>query len=126
MQKFAAGLMTLSLMLGSAASFSAERERIPLNVLYLGRSAQEQRTKAFVDFLSARFRQCTATKRDEFHSDLLKGVDVVLIDWAQDERVTKNYPSPVGSLAEWRTPTVFLGSAGLIMAGPWQVIGGAG
>jgi hypothetical protein len=34
--------------------------------------------------------------------------------------------SPLGKLEGWSRPTVLLGSAGLFMAGQWQLIGGAG
>ena len=105
---------------------SAEPEKLPLNVLYLGRQKEERRSEAFVEFLSSKFVRCTVAKRDDFRVELLSGVDVVLVDWPQQERPSSNYSSPVGPLENWKTPTVLLGSAGLIMAGPWSVIGGAG
>ena len=105
---------------------AAESAKIPLNVLYLGRQKEEKRTEAFVAFLSSKFRQCTAAKRDEFQESMLTGIDVVLVDWSQQERQSSDYESPVGKLENWKTPTVLLGSAGLLIAGPWSVIGGAG
>jgi hypothetical protein len=105
---------------------SADSAKLPLNVLYLGRQKEEKRTDAFVEFLSSRFVRCTAAKRDDFQVEMLSGIDVVLVDWPQQERLSSNYSSPVGPLENWKTPTVLLGSAGLIMAGPWSVIGGAG
>jgi hypothetical protein len=105
---------------------AAEAEKIPLNVLYLGRQDDGKRTDAFVEFLAARFVRCISVKREEFNARMLPGVDVVLLDWSQQERATSNYPSPIGPLENWETPTVLLGSAGQLIAGPWSVIGGAG
>ena len=104
---------------------AAESEKIPLNVLYLARN-NESRADAFVDFLSNRFARCTTAKREAFEPDLLDGVDVVVLDWSQNERTSRDYKSPIGPLERWETPTVFLGSAGHLIAGPWYVIGGAG
>lgn len=101
----------------------AESEKLPLNVLYLARN-NESRADAFVDFLSNRFARCTTAKREAFKPDLLDGVDVMVLDWSQDERTSRDYESPIGPLGE--TPTVLFGSAGHLIAGPWYVIGGAG
>lgn len=105
---------------------AAEPQKIPLSVLYLGRQQDDKRTDAFIEFLTAKFVRCVAAKREEFNARMLSGVDVVLLDWSQQERAASNYPSPIGPLENWTTPTVLLGSAGLIIAGPWSVIGGAG
>jgi hypothetical protein len=105
---------------------SEESKTIPLKVLYLGREKDEQRSNAFAKFLSAKFVGCTAAKRDEFKPQMLEGVDVVLLDWSQQERSSTKYESPFGPIENWKTPTVLLGSAGLILAGPWSIIGGAG
>lgn len=105
---------------------AAESAKIPLNVLYLGRQKEEQRSDAFVTFLSSKFQKCTAAKRNDFQESMLAGIDVVVIDWSQQERLSKDYESPVGKLENWKTPTILLGSAGLLIAGPWSVIGGAG
>ena len=43
-----------------------------------------------------------------------------------DERDSDKYSSPLGNLDAWNTPTVLLGSAGHLIAGPWYVVGGAG
>jgi hypothetical protein len=105
---------------------SAEDEKVPLSVLYLGRQGGDRRSEEFVKFLSDKFARCNAAQRDEFRGQLLSGVDVVLLDWSQQERTASKYKSPLGPLENWDTPTVLLGSAGLIIAGPWNVIGGAG
>ena len=119
------GLVMLS-VLGATQVAWAGDARLPLRVLYLGRDNDDQRTTSFNDFLSDRFEGCVTAKRGDFESRLLDGVDVVIVDWSQQERESGKYKSPIGPLEEWRTPTVFLGSAGLLMAGPWSVIGGAG
>ena len=105
---------------------AAESQKIPLNVLYLARNNDEGRAEIFVDFLSHRFARCTTAKREAFKRDLLDGVDVVVLDWSQDERSSRNSESPIGPLEKWKTPTVFLGSTGLLMAKSWNLIGGAG
>jgi len=50
----------------------------------------------------------------------------VLLDWSQSDSQLAKTPSPLGKIEEWSTPTVLLNSAGLLMAGQWQIIGGAG
>jgi hypothetical protein len=97
-----------------------------LNVLYLARTNEPERTEAFSRFLSQRFRKCVVEKRIDFRSELLNDADVVVIDWSQGERVSNKAESPVGPLEEWDKPTVFLGSAGLLMAKAWNIIGDAG
>ena len=106
------------------SSFGAEK--LPLRVLYLCRQNDDSRTTSFTDFLSERFVSCRTAKRDEFGSEMLDGIDVVLLDWSQSERVSREYESPIGPLEKWNTPTVLLGSAGLLLAKPWNVIGDAG
>ena len=103
-----------------------EQRKIPLRVLYLAREGEDQRTEAFTDFLSKHFTTSTTIKREEFERDLVADVDVVVVDWSYRERYVDKYPSPLGPLEEWDKPLVLLGSAGLLIAGPWQVIGGAG
>ena len=116
------GVLACSTQTGAAT----DPEKTPLNVLYLSRNENADRTKAFVDFLSQRFKLCLVEKRDDFKSELLRDVDVVILDWSQSERRSNDGKSPVGLLEKWETPTVFLGSAGLLMANAWNVIGDAG
>jgi len=110
----------------SGTSLAADIGKLPLKVLYLGREHEDERTTAFVEFLSARFERCTATKREDFRSEMLGDIDVVVLDWSQGERQSRDYPSPIGRLEDFDKPIVLLGSAGLLIAGPWYVIGGAG
>jgi hypothetical protein len=80
----------------------------------------------FAQFLSEKFVSCKTAQRDDFDSELLDGMDVVLLDWSQSERGSREYESPIGPLEKWTKPTVLLGSAGLLVAKPWNVIGAAG
>ena len=124
------GRATVLVLIFAVLTFSESRlqsaEPLPLNVLYLARNEAPDRTSAFEAFLSERFQHCTVEFRDQFSTDLLEGVDVVLFDWSQRERTGTDDDSPLGSLEEWSTPIVLLGSAGLHMAKAWQVIGDAG
>ena len=97
-------------------------ERIPFDVLYLARDGDEVRTSAFEQLFGERFRSCTVKQREDFQVEYLDEIDVVVLDWSQSERSAKPV-SPVGSLAQWSTPTVLLVSAGLLMADAWQIIG---
>ena len=97
----------------------------PLKVLYLA-TDDESREKSFTQFLEANFSKVTVLKRDEFKPSQVGDADVVLLDWSQREDREDGYPSPLGDLETWTTPTVMLNSAGLLIAGPWQVIGGSG
>ena len=120
-------LMAFVVLCGACrAALAGDTEKIPLRVLYLSRGNADQRTDAFTGFFSEKFESCMAVPRDEFERSLLAGVDVVVLDWSQDERRSDKYLSPLGPLETWETPIVFLGSAGLLMASPWLVIGGAG
>lgn len=105
---------------------SAAERPIPLNVLYLGRTKDAERNEAFSEYLSSRFHKCVTEKRVDFQKELLEGIDVVIVDWPQSERISNKSDSPIGPLEEWDKPTVFLGSAGLLMAKAWRVIGDAG
>ena len=100
-------------------------ERIPFDVLYLARDGDEVRNSAFVQLFRARFRSCIVKQREDFKAEYLEGIEVVVLDWSQGERSGQAI-SPVGPLEEWSTPTVLLGSAGLLMAEAWQIIGDAG
>lgn len=98
---------------------------IPLRVLYLARSDQE-RARAFLSLFEEHFQAAASVRREELVPEQADKFDVVVLDWSQDERSGKGYASPLGKLEDWDTPTVLLGSAGMINAGPWNVVGGAG
>ena len=119
-------VLAVSTLVNSDAVLSADDAKIPLSVLYLSQQQDQDRSAAFTKFLSGRFSKCVTAKRDEFDSRLLEGIDVVLLDWSQQERSRSDYTSPLGELENWSTPLVLLGSAGLVQSKPWTVIGGAG
>ncbi len=99
--------------------------KIPLRVLYLARSDPE-RSKSFRELFEQHFQTAAVVRREEFVPSQASEFDVVVLDWSQSERASGQYASPLGDLENWSTPTVLLGSAGLLIAGPWNVIGGAG
>ena len=68
----------------------------------------------------------TVAPRKGFDPAAARDTDVVLLDWSQSEDSVEKANSPFGKLEDWSKPTVLLGSAGLFMAGQWQLIGGAG
>jgi hypothetical protein len=105
---------------------SSEQSRIPLRLLYLSRTKDHVRTVAFTEFLMRSFASCRTEKRDAFQREFTNGIDVVLLDWSQDERLSNEDFSPIGALEDWNHPIVLLGSAGLLISRPWQVIGDAG
>ena len=67
----------------------------------------------------------TATTHEAFTAAALRDVDVVLLDWHQGGGLDRTR-SPLGAFADWRTPLVLLGSAGLNTAVAWDVFGGVG
>jgi hypothetical protein len=103
----------------------AGQPRLPLHVLYVGK-ADSARATDFAGLLKDHFARVTVADRVGFDPTKAAGADVVLLDWSQTETRSQEAESPFGKIEEWRKPTVLLGSAGLLLAGPWQIIGGAG
>jgi len=124
----------LGCLLLSSISLGDQPNKMPLRVLYLARDDDRRRETAFAEFLAANFVQSASEKRSTFKPETATQYDVILVDWSQAEThqpnadfgAPRNYPSPLGEREAWSTPTVFLGSAGQIIAGPWETIGGAG
>jgi hypothetical protein len=113
------------LLLGALApAVAAGDERLPLRVLYVG--SDKARAADYAAFLREHFTRVSTARRDGFDPAAARAADVVLLDWSQSDGDLKTTPSPLGRLEGWSTPTVLLGSAGLLMAGRWQLIGGAG
>jgi hypothetical protein len=91
------------------------------------------RTTSFVEFLESRFAQVRVLEREGLDPSAAAGADVVLLDWDQSSGVMRWFEDrtlvlehPLGPRAEWSTPTVLLGSAGLNTAAAWDVRGGSG
>ena len=118
--------LSLLVCLTSVDRASADStDKIALKVLYLARE-DAKRTASFADYLSQKFEHCRVAQRSDFDATMVEDIDVVLVDWPQGERNAHDGNSPLGPVEEWSTPTVFLGSAGLLMADAWGVIGDAG
>lgn len=127
------------IVLGARTRADEEGDRsakIDLSLLFVGTMkdaptsrGRAARTKDFVDVLTKEFASVNAVDRNGFDPASAKDVDVVLLDWSQSEvDLTKwrDLPSPLGEREAWSHPTVLLGSAGLLMTGPWQLKGGHG
>ena len=118
--------MLFGLVLGALGcpTPAAAEGRLPLHVLYVGND--KARAAAYADFLGQRFTKVRVLQRSGFDPSAARDADVVLLDWSQSETDVKNARSPLGPPDAWSKPTVLLGSAGLMMAGQWQLLGGAG
>jgi hypothetical protein len=102
--------------------------RNPQKLCFVG-DRDAPRTAAFVAFLRERFASVEVMARGGGDVAAMQRADVVLLDWPQgDEARSKRAAgwSPLGPREDWRTPAVLLGSAGLNLAGAWQVRGGFG
>jgi hypothetical protein len=102
----------------------AGEPKLPLRVLYIG--DDKSRSADYAALLGRHFTEVHAVRRTGFKPSDAKDADVVLLDWSQAETPVRKAVSPFGKPDEWGKPTVLLGSAGLLLAGQWQIIGGAG
>ncbi|HWB13144.1 MAG TPA: hypothetical protein VG826_28220 [Pirellulales bacterium] len=118
---FAFTIATLGLALPVAASEPA----LPQRVLFVG-NKDTARTRAFVQLLEKHFASVHVAARQGFDPASAGDADVVLLDWSQSDANFPNDPSPLGERSVWNKPTVFLGSAGLLVAVRWQTVGGSG
>jgi len=116
-------LLVAAFLAGPLAA--GEGQVLPLRVLYLGNTKGE-RAQEFAKFLKGHFAQATIADRADFVPSKADAIDVVILDWSQSETDVRKAKSPFGELKDWSKPTVLLGSAGLLLAGSWQLIGGAG
>jgi hypothetical protein len=102
---------------------------IDLDLLFIG-NADSERTRDFAAFLEAHFASVRVADRAAFDPATVGDVDVALLDWSQrdiDFRAPMSeLESPLGPREAWTTPTVLLGSAGLLIAAPWQTNGSYG
>lgn len=126
-------LSSLALLLAAGPQETADptprgHGQLPLSVLYLG-DVDKDRAQAFVEFLSRHFTYAEAIHRDLFAFEDAEDFDVVLLDWSQSEvdlMAMDKIESPLGAREEWTKPLVLLDSAGLLMAGPWELQGSWG
>jgi hypothetical protein len=117
-------LLGLALGVVGAGGPAVAAEPLPLRVLYVGND--RDRSADYEAFLKKHFAKVTVAPRKGFDPAAARDADVVLLDWSQSEDSVDKVTSPLGKLEGWSRPTVLLGSAGLFMAGQWQLIGGAG
>jgi len=122
--KWHISLLGLAMGVAGTAGPAAAAEPLPLRVLYVGND--RDRAADYEAFLKQHFAKVTTTRRDGFDTAAARDADVVLLDWSQSEGPVDKAVSPFGKLEDWSKPTVLLGSAGLFLAGQWQLVGGAG
>ena len=124
MERWVIVLSALATTFGPATSIRAEGPQ-PLHVLYLGNS-KSPRAVQFADFLKKHFAKVTVADRGNFKPSAANDADVVVFDWSQSEGTLEKTSVPFGRLEDWAKPTVLLNHSGLLVAGHWQLIGGAG
>ncbi len=103
-------------------------DAVALKVLYIG-SKETPRSRGFAEFLKEHFAEVLVAHREGFEPAAAAHSDVVLLDWSQrDVDITRmaQLESPLGARDRWRKPTVLLGSAGLLIASPWNTTGAYG
>ena len=121
-------LLVLCTVVGTAPAPPESPSKSDLRVLYLG-AVPSERATAYGDYLREHFADVVVADRDSFDPAGVERDRVVLLDWSQSEiDIMKmgEIRSPLGAREAWRNPTVLLGSAGLIIAGPWRLTGGSG
>lgn len=123
--KRAIWLAVVLTMTGWTWRATAGEPPLPLRVLYLGNEGTP-RSAQFVEFLRGQFADATAADRDTFDPAKAADADVVVLDWSQRDTNSENAVSPLGPRENWAKPTVLLGSAGHLLAAPWEIIGGSG
>ncbi len=131
------------LCLGSAFAQKADQatgdQKIGLRLALVAstEAEDEQRTRTYASFLRAHFTDCAVISHADARGHHFQGVDVVLLDWDQQDGVMswgrdagardKALAScPLGKREAWTTPTVLIGSAGLNIASVWEVRGSFG
>ncbi len=117
-------LLCCAVGLGGGQALAGEA-KVPLHVLYVG-PTDGPRPQAFAEFLRKHFARVSVARRVGFRPAEARDADVVLLDWSQAETRSEDARSPFGRLEEWSKPTLLLNHAGLLLAGPWRVVGGAG
>jgi len=114
----------------SLSALAQDRSFNPaLHVAFVG-DLQSERGADFVKFLREQFARVDAVERSTTTPGQLRTADIVVLDWPQAEGVMlwledkqKARHSPLGDLARWDRPTVLIGSAGLNLAGSWNLPG---
>ncbi len=105
-----------------------EIKKSALAVLYVGKVPSPRATQ-YQALLETYFSDVKVANRDDFKFRAVDPERVVLLDWSQGEAdIMKmaEIKSPLGPRDHWMNPTVLLGSAGLLIAGPWKITGASG
>lgn len=108
------------------AAVGAEKSDLP--VLYLG-TVPSERATGYAALLDEYFSKVRVENRETFDPATVKPGTVVILDWSQADVDIMNMDairSPVGPREAWSHPTVLLGSAGLLLATPWEIAGSSG
>ena len=106
------------------ATVSAQEKLLPQRVLYVGPRAGD-----FTPLLKQHFTKVASVAQSDFKPVQAEEFDVIVLDWPQ--RHQNGHDSwddgvPLGKRADWRKPTVLLGSSGLNLAVAWKLKGGSG
>jgi hypothetical protein len=132
--------LAITLVLGVASQVLAVDDRAGarrIKVLYVG-NKDTDRGRAYAIFLTDAFDLTGAIDRKSFDPGSVGDADVVVLDWSQSDIDHTTSPaskasgpesgvkSSLGERSRWNKPTVLLGSAGHLLAAPWQVFGGSG
>ena len=124
-------LLLAGVAFGSCPS-AQDDAKVPLKVAFVGDVAE--RTRDFTVALASQFKEVKGYAHGTAPAELAAH-DVVVLDWQQNVEALQKWGKdpaaaakacPLGARAEWRTPTVLLGSAGLNLACIWEVKGGFG
>ncbi len=108
-----------------AGALAAQSARFALDVVYVG-TPDSDRGRAFESFLRERFASVRVADRTAWDPSTVGEASVVVLDWPQDIKDMPPKHCPLGRFDAWSTPTVLIGSAGLMLAVAWDVRGGMG
>lgn len=106
--------------------------RLPLTVAFVG-EVDSARARDFRAYLERFCQKVRSVERSTCVPARLADVDVVILDWPQKDGIMawatdRDAPRtcPLGKRADWKVPTVLVGSAGLSLATAWDLKGGFG
>jgi hypothetical protein len=128
--------IALGVVVSAPCGASADTPRAALlRVLYVG-DKETDRARAYAAFLDEAFILSNVVDRRTFDPASVVNVDVVILDWPQDDLAEsrggnaspweREVRSPLGDRRAWRVPTVLLGTAGHQLALAWKTIGANG
>lgn len=118
-------LLPFAVLVATALGAQDAPQLLPLEITVLG--DDDRRAEDFASFLRQHFAE-VKVERHGVDRKTLAGRDVVVLDWKQsvDELQKGTLRCPLGEREAWTTPVVLIGSAGLMLACCWDVLGGFG